>query len=575
MKQRISLGVAGLMALSCALSMVNAHEEAKSSEEQVNSEIPSFKSTLIKAPFLEQFANGWTDNWQVSTATKESEKEGEIFSYIGQWAVEEPHVFLGMKGDMGLVAKSAAAHHAISASIPEVVDNTGKTLVVQYEVKAQDGLACGGAYLKLLTDSLDGVKFKEFSNETPYTIMFGPDKCGTTDKVHFIFRHKNPVSGNYEEKHLQKAPQTKLSKLSNLYTLVVRPDQTFEIRINGDVVSSGSLLKDFEPAVNPSREIDDPKDTKPTNWVEEAKIPDAKAVKPEDWDENALPRIPDENATKPKDWLENEEAEIPDPEAVKPEDWDDEEDGDWIAPSVPNPKCQNNGCGEWVRPSIQNPEYKGKWSAPLIDNPEYKGVWAPRKIPNPGFFEDLSPSNFEKIGAVGFEIWTMQSDILFDNIYVGHSVTDAEALAAESWEPKHNAEKQLEEKANPPPEPTADDKTILFTENPFGFIYEHLREFVELALEDPIHAVNSRPLAISVIAGFIGVSFGLMLIVLGLMSGTPDTPDSVAAAKKTDSAAADVQSDDSKAGTSTKKGSEEPKEDSSVRKRTTVADSDE
>ncbi len=35
-------------------------------------------------------------------------------------------------------------------------------------------------------------------------------------------------------------------------------------------------------------------------------------------------------------------------DAEKPEEWDDEEDGDWIAPTVRNPKCDDAaGCGEW------------------------------------------------------------------------------------------------------------------------------------------------------------------------------------------------------------------------------------
>lgn len=33
--------------------------------------------------------------------------------------------------------KNAAAHHAISAKFPKKIDNKGKTLVVQYEVKPQ------------------------------------------------------------------------------------------------------------------------------------------------------------------------------------------------------------------------------------------------------------------------------------------------------------------------------------------------------------------------------------------------------------------------------------------------------
>ena len=107
-------------------------------------------------------------------------------------------------------------------------------------------------------------------------------------------------------------------------------------------------------------------------------------------------------------------------DAEKPEEWDDEEDGDWIAPTVRNPKCDEApGCGEWKRPYKANPNYKGKWFAPMIDNPEYKGEWAPRKIPNPNYFEDLTPAkSLIPIGGVGIELWTMTEDILFDNIYV-------------------------------------------------------------------------------------------------------------------------------------------------------------
>ncbi|KAG0039901.1 hypothetical protein BGZ83_002690, partial [Gryganskiella cystojenkinii] len=487
--------------------------------------------------------------------------------YVGEWNVEEPSVYPGLKNDLGLVAKSPAAHHAISASLPEVVDNKDKTLVVQYEVKAQRGLECGGAYMKLLTESPEGIKFKEFSNDTPYTIMFGPDKCGGTNKVHFIFRHKNPITGVYEEKHLQSAPLAKLGPLTNLYTLIVKPDQTYEIKINNEVASSGSLLENFQPAVNPPKEIDDPKDFKPANWVEEAKIADPKASKPADWDEDAPARIVDESATIPSDWLEDEQAEIPDPEAVKPEDWDEEEDGDWIAATIPNPKCENNGCGPWTKPYISNPAYKGKWSAPFIDNPAYKGIWAPRKIANPDFFEDKHPSNFERIGAVGFEIWTMQKDILFDNIYIGHSVADAEALAAESWEIKHASEKKQEELANPRPKV---DSAPTFKEDPIGFVVGHLREFIELAREDPMNAIHSRPMISAILAAVVGVTIGLALIIVGLLTAAPKAGArgvvAAAKAKKTDEVTKD---DDAEVD---HEDDEEFKEEPVVRKRTTVVE---
>lgn len=168
--------------------------------------------------------------------------------------------------------ESKAAHHAISTLFPEPIDPTGKPLVVQYEVKLQKGLECGGAYIKLLTESDDGDGLRageEYTDkvsssftqtaladeQTPFTIMFGPDKCGATNKVHFIFRHRNPKTGEWEEKHLKTPPNPKITKTTALYTLIVNPDQTFEILINDESVRKGSLLEDFDPAVNPPSEI--------------------------------------------------------------------------------------------------------------------------------------------------------------------------------------------------------------------------------------------------------------------------------------------------------------------------------
>jgi hypothetical protein len=59
-----------------------------------------------------------------------------------------------IQDDKGLVATSKAAHHAISALFDKPYDPVKEGgLVVQYEVKLQNGLECGGAYMKLLTES--------------------------------------------------------------------------------------------------------------------------------------------------------------------------------------------------------------------------------------------------------------------------------------------------------------------------------------------------------------------------------------------------------------------------------------
>lgn len=64
---------------------------------------------------------------------------------------------------------------------------------------------------------------ENFYDKTSYTIMFGPDKCGEDYKLHFIFRHKHPKTGVFEEKHA-KPPDVDLKKFftdrkTHLYTL--------------------------------------------------------------------------------------------------------------------------------------------------------------------------------------------------------------------------------------------------------------------------------------------------------------------------------------------------------------------
>ena len=214
-------------------------------------------------------------------------------------------------------------------------------------------------------------------------------------------------------------------------------DNTYALSIDGKEEKTGSLFEDFEPPFNPPKEIDDPEDKKPEDWVDDAKMADPAAKKPDDWDEDAAASIPDEDAVKPDDWLDDEPMEVEDDEAVIPEDWDVEEDGDWQPPMIPNPACAEvSGCGEWVRPEKSNPEYKGKWYPPMIDNPAYKGEWKPKQIPNPKYYEDKTPlANIGKIGAVGVEIWTMSSGLVIDNIAVDADI-DAVKAFGESFEEK-------------------------------------------------------------------------------------------------------------------------------------------
>merc|ERR1712004_641652 len=84
-----------------------------------------------------------------------------------------------------------------------------------------------------------------------------------------------------------------------------------------------------------------------------------------DWEVLKPKEISDPEDKKPDDWVE--EKRIVDSEAKKPDDWDDEEDGEWEAPMK------------------DNPAYKGFWEAKKIANPEYEDDDAIYKYEDFGF----------------------------------------------------------------------------------------------------------------------------------------------------------------------------------------------
>lgn len=45
----------------------------------------------------------------------------------------------------------------------------------------------------------------------------------------------------------------------------------YAVLIDGEEKKAGSILEDFDPAVNPAEEIDDPEDKKPEDWVDTPK----------------------------------------------------------------------------------------------------------------------------------------------------------------------------------------------------------------------------------------------------------------------------------------------------------------
>jgi calnexin len=384
------------------------------------------------APFhFEAFSDpNWTTRWVVSP----------LVNVTGQWELRETVEPQAIPGEKMLFATTSNAYYGLSTQFEAPLDLTNETLVIQYETRFQYGIECGATYIKLF--GRDNFNPTELCNETRYIIMFGADLCSETNKVHFIFRHKNPINGSFEEKHMNDAPQVKNDTISHLYTLIVRPDNSFEILIDAVSAKKGNLMTDFTPSVNAPKEVDDPTDVKPSDWVDDEEIEDPNAQRPEDWDEDQPQYVPDPDHLKPPaDWLPDEPKMIPDPDAQRPDDWDDDIHGEWEAPTVPNPKCEEvSGCGEYEPPLIENELYQGKWTVPKIPNPAYKGPWKPRQIQNPHYYEDPHPHNFPELIGAGFELWLVTKDIGIGNVYIGTNEAAVRKWNTENFIPKHKVQ---------------------------------------------------------------------------------------------------------------------------------------
>jgi calreticulin len=338
--------------------------------------------------FSEEFNDGWEQRWV------NSKSKGE---QAGVFGITAGKYFTNEAEEKGLQTTQDARFYQTSAEIKEF-SNKGKTLVLQFSVKHEQGIDCGGGYVKILPAGLDQ---ENFNGDSDYNVMFGPDICGATKKVHFIVNYKG-------KNHLINSEVRAESDVyTHVYTLVLNSDQTYEILIDNKEVKKGTLLDSFD--FLPPKEINDPNLSKPSDWVDAKEIVDPTDSKPENWDS-----IP---------------AQIKDPEAQQPEDWDTELDGEWEAPLIPNP------------------EYKGEWKAKKIPNPEYKGEWVHPKIANPEYHEDNEIYAFKSNKYLGIEIWQVKAGTIFDNFLVTDDVETAKAAADEVIK-RQEGEKELKKKAD-------------------------------------------------------------------------------------------------------------------------------
>jgi calreticulin len=338
-----------------------------------------------KVYFNEEFKDGWESRWVKST---HKEKEGAQ----GKWAWTAGDWYNDATEDKGIQTSENSRFYGIAAQFPKF-SNRDKDLVLQYQVKFTQKIDCGGGYLKFGPGPFPG---EGFHGETPYNIMFGPDFCGySTKKTHVIFNYKN-------QNHLiKKTIAPKEDQLSHVYTLVVKPDNSYRVDIDGVQAAEGKLLDDWD--FLPPKTIPDPDDKKPSDWVDDAEMDDPEDKKPAGWDD--IPRT------------------IADPDAKKPEDWDDALDGEWEAPV------------------IDNPEWKGEWKAKRIPNPKYKGPWVQKQIPNPAYKEDNAIYAYDDFSWVGIDVWQVTAGTIFDNIWIGDSEDEAKEYLNKTWGKLKDGEK--------------------------------------------------------------------------------------------------------------------------------------
>jgi len=316
---------------------------------------------------------------------------------LGEWELTKGAFWADEKINRGLQTKENMHFYAMTSKLATPFNNKDKTLVFQFTVKHEQILDCGGGYLKLLPADMD---VDSFNGDSPYFLMFGPDVCGNTRRVHCILSYK-------EKNYLIKKDITPPSdKLTHLYTFVLKPDQTYEILIDNAKSASGTLFEDWD--FLPAEKLADPKASKPADWVEQEFIVDAEDKKPAGWDE--IPEF------------------IPDTDATKPEEWDDDIDGIWSAPMISNSEYR----GEWSPRNIKNPEYKGEWAAPLIDNPDFK--------------PDFKIYEMKNIGHVAFDLWQVTAGTIFDNILLTDDLAYAKKMGKEVWENLKDMEKEEEDK---------------------------------------------------------------------------------------------------------------------------------
>jgi hypothetical protein len=185
--------------------------------------------------YFEAF-NGPADDWF----------ESVVPNYSRAWSVGPTEYPQTHEGERALIESTGRGRSAVSTRFQKRINVANKTFVLQYEMRAQYRYRCLSAGLKLFSDpQFDPTTL---TNETAYTIMFGPDVCAFS-RVSFELGYKNPETNRIEIHNFTDSPRAPKDRTTHLYTLIIRPDATFSILIDNELEKEGNLFYDLAPGL--------------------------------------------------------------------------------------------------------------------------------------------------------------------------------------------------------------------------------------------------------------------------------------------------------------------------------------
>lgn len=121
-----------------------------------SSQIVSLHYLWPNSPLTEDSLGEWIQ----SKHHKENQGEWQISA--GQDPVDDK--------EFGLQTKTDFRYYGIAKKLDKPFSTEGKTFVLQFTVKYDHSVSCGGAYIKLFGSELDPT---DIHGESPYKLMFG------------------------------------------------------------------------------------------------------------------------------------------------------------------------------------------------------------------------------------------------------------------------------------------------------------------------------------------------------------------------------------------------------------------